>query len=147
MTPEQKSRQEIDRQLGQCGWVVQSYRDINISAGLGLTVREFPLKSGHADYLLYADCKALGVTDTIPQGHTLTGDETQSGKYLNGPDSGLRSFRLPLTFTQEWATKPSPRKRDRLIVSRLPTRSVNAGIRALAMSRTFVPRSEAMLPS
>lgn len=54
MTPEQKSRQEIDRQLEESGWVVQSFRDMNISAGLGVAVREFPLKSGFADYLLYA---------------------------------------------------------------------------------------------
>jgi hypothetical protein len=58
LTPEQKARQDIDRQLERCGWVVQSHRDMNISAGLGVAVREFPLKSGFADYLLYADCKA-----------------------------------------------------------------------------------------
>jgi type I restriction enzyme R subunit len=40
MTPEQQSRQEIDRQLEQCGWIVQSFRDMNISAGLGVAVRE-----------------------------------------------------------------------------------------------------------
>src|SRR5438105_12440352 len=67
MTPEQKARQEIDRQLEQCGWVVQSFRDMNISAGLGVAVREFPLKSGQADYLLYADCKALGVIEAKPE--------------------------------------------------------------------------------
>lgn len=39
MTPEQKARQEIDRQLEQCGWVVQSYRDMNMSACVGIAVR------------------------------------------------------------------------------------------------------------
>src|SRR5436309_6370756 len=101
MTPEQKSRQEIDRQLEQCGWVVQSFRDMNISAGLGVAVREFPLKSGQADYLLYADCKALGVIEAKPEGHTLTGVETQSGKYLDGLPGGLPNFRLPLPFAYE----------------------------------------------
>jgi type I restriction enzyme R subunit len=43
MTPEQKSRQEINRQLEECGWVLQTFRDMNISAGLGVAVREFPL--------------------------------------------------------------------------------------------------------
>jgi type I restriction enzyme R subunit len=88
MTPEQKSRQEIDRQLEQCGWVVHNFRDMNISAGLGVAVREFPLKSGHADYLLYADGKALGVIEAKPEGHNLTGVETQSGKYLDGLPGG-----------------------------------------------------------
>ena len=45
-------------------------------------MREFPLKSGPADYLLYADCRAVGVVEAKPEGHTLTGVETQSGKYL-----------------------------------------------------------------
>ncbi len=34
---------------------------MNISAGLGVAVREFPLKTGFADYLLYVDGKAIGV--------------------------------------------------------------------------------------
>src|SRR4051812_17108393 len=45
MTPEQQAREEIDRQLKQCGWVVQTYRDMNLSAGPGIAVQEFPLKS------------------------------------------------------------------------------------------------------
>src|SRR3984893_12732492 len=101
MTPEQQSRLEIDRQLQQCGWVVQSFRDMNISASLGVAMREFPLKSGFADYLLYADCKALGVVEAKPEGHNLTGVETQSGKYLDGLPTGLPPFRLPLPFAYE----------------------------------------------
>jgi type I restriction enzyme, R subunit len=101
MTPEQKARQEIDRQLLQCGWVVQDFRDMNISAGLGVAVREFPLKGGHADYMLYVNCKALGVVEAKPEGHTLIGVETQSGKYLEGLPAALPNFRLPLPFAYE----------------------------------------------
>jgi type I restriction enzyme R subunit len=42
MTPEQKARQDVDRQLAQCGWLVQDYRAMDISAGPGVAVREFP---------------------------------------------------------------------------------------------------------
>ena len=56
MTPEQKAREQIDRQLEWAGWLVQGYSAMNIAAGLGVAVREFPLTTGHADYLLYADC-------------------------------------------------------------------------------------------
>jgi type I restriction enzyme R subunit len=101
MTPEQKARQEIDRQLEQCGWIMQGFRDMNISAGLGVAVREFRLKSGSADYLLYADCKALGVIEAKPEGHTLTGVETQSVKYMDGLPDNLPNFRLPLPFAYE----------------------------------------------
>src|SRR4051794_3646079 len=101
MTPEQKARQQIDRQLEQCGWVAQDHRDMNISAGLGVAVREFPLKGGTADYLLYADCRAVGVVEAKPEGHTLTGVETQSGKYLDGLPKTLPHFHLPLPFAYE----------------------------------------------
>jgi len=66
MTPEQKAREQIDRQLELAGWIVQDYAAMNIAAGLGVAVREFPLTTGHADYLLYADCKAIGVVEAEP---------------------------------------------------------------------------------
>ena len=101
MTPEQKARQKIDQQLVECGWVVQNYRDMNISAGLGVAVREFPLETGVADYLLYGNCKALGAIEAKPEGHTLTGVETQSGKYTTGLPANLPCYHLPLPFAYE----------------------------------------------
>jgi type I restriction enzyme R subunit len=97
MTPEQKARQLIDEQLTQSGWVVQDYEDINIDAGPGVAVREFLLKTGIADYMLYVDAKALGVIEAKPEGYPLTGVETQSGKYKDVP-SNLAVHRLPLPF-------------------------------------------------
>ena len=101
MTPEQTSRQEIDRQLRQTGWLVQNHREMDISAGLGVAVREFPLETGDADYLLYVATKSLGVIEAKPKGHTLTGVETQSGKYLVGLPPGLPAHRLPLPFAYQ----------------------------------------------
>ena len=103
MTPEQKARNRIDRQLQQCGWAVQDRADINISAGLGVAVREFTLKQGHgfADYMLYADGKAIGVCEAKPEGHTLTGVEPQSAKYTEGLPDGLPHYHLPLPFAYE----------------------------------------------
>src|SRR5207244_3997550 len=77
MTPEEQARTRIDQQLTQAGWAVQDYRQMDISAGLGVAVREFPLKTGEADYLLYIDCRAAGVVEAKPEGHTLSGVETQ----------------------------------------------------------------------
>lgn len=53
VTPEEKARRKIDRRLQQCGWRVQDYRSMDLSAGPGVAVREFPLTTGFADYLLY----------------------------------------------------------------------------------------------
>lgn len=101
LTPEQKARQKIDRQLEQCGWIVQDYDEMNISAGVGIAIREFPLKTGFADYLLYASGKAIGIVEAKPVGHTLTGVETQSGKYTSGFPEGFPSWRMPLPFAYE----------------------------------------------
>ena len=101
MTPEEKSRIEIDAQLGQCGWIVQDYRRMNISAGPGVAIREFPLSTGEADYMLYLDAKAIGVVEAKPEGHSLTGVETQSGKYLDGLPANLPNYRIPLPFAYE----------------------------------------------
>jgi type I restriction enzyme R subunit len=101
MTPEEQARQHIDRQLAASGWIVQDCKTMNLSAGLGVAVREFPLKAGEADYLLYADCRALGVVEAKPEGHPLRGVETQSGKYLDGLPANLPYFVLPLPFAYE----------------------------------------------
>ena len=101
MTPELGARREIDRQLQQCGWIVQDRNELNISAGLGVVVREFPLLVGEADYLLYLDATAAGVIDAKPEGFTLTGVERQSLKYVSALPAGVPAHRLPLPFCYE----------------------------------------------
>jgi type I restriction enzyme, R subunit len=53
MKPEEYARQKIDGLLEQAGWKVQDYKQLDLSACLGVAIREFPLKSGFADYLLF----------------------------------------------------------------------------------------------
>ena len=101
MTPEEKARRDIDRQLEQCGWLVQDRSEMHISAGLGVAVREFPMITGEADYLLYAGGKAIGVVEAKPQGHTLAGVESQSVKYAGALPGGVPAHRLPLPFCYE----------------------------------------------
>src|SRR6266700_3519835 len=101
-TPEQQARREIDAKLIASGWLVQDRDDLDITAGRGIAVREFPMKSGFgfADYLLYLDRKALGAVEAKPQG-TLTGVEAQSAKYAAGLPEGLPAHRRPLPFLFE----------------------------------------------
>ena len=99
--PEEAARKEIDHQLEAAGWLVQDHTSMNIMAGPGVAVREFPLKSGFADYFLYAGSKAIGVVEAKPEGHTLTGVEVQSSKYTLGLPDGIPIYCKPLPFAYE----------------------------------------------
>jgi len=101
-TPEQKARREIDACLTAAGWLVQSRDELDLTAGRGIAVREFQMKSGFgfADYLLYVDRKALGAIEAKPDG-TLTGVEAQSAKYAAGLPDNLPAHRRPLPFLFE----------------------------------------------
>ncbi len=98
-TSEQKARREIDVDLTAAGWLVQDRGDLDLTAGRGIAVREFPMKSGFgfADYLLYLDRKALGAIEAKAQG-TLTGVEEQSAKYAAGLPDKLPAHTRPLPF-------------------------------------------------
>ena len=104
-TPEQRARQNIYALLAQCGWIVQDRAEINLGAARsnagGVAVREFPLKTGFADYLLYADGKVIGVIEAKPEGHTLKGVEVQSSKYTLGLPDAVPCYRKPLAFACE----------------------------------------------
>jgi type I restriction enzyme R subunit len=104
-TPEQIARDEIDRQLAACGWVVQDHKAMNLGAALGtdqgIAVREFPLETGPVDYLLYAGGKVIGVIEAKPEGHTLKGVEIQSRKYTLGVPAQLPAWRRPPPFAYE----------------------------------------------
>jgi type I site-specific restriction endonuclease len=71
------------------------------TSGPGVAVGEFPLKTGFADYLLYVDGKVIGVIEVKPEGHTLTGAETQPAKYTAGLPDVLPNYGLPLPFDYE----------------------------------------------
>ena len=84
------------------GWLVQSRDEMDLSAGLGIAVTEFPMKPGFgfADYLLYIDRISVGAIEAKATG-TLTGVEAQSAKYSYGVPSGLSVHANPLPFLFE----------------------------------------------
>ena len=67
--PEEKARKKIDRLLEAAGWKLQGYKDLNLGAGLGVAVREFPLGIESADYLLLVDRKAVGAVEEARRHH------------------------------------------------------------------------------
>ena len=101
MTPEEEARQQIDLFLQQAGWIIQDRSQINLAAGPGVAVREAMLKTGEADYLLFAGGKAITTVEAKPEGHTLTGVEEQSGKYGKGLLDIYPNWGDPLPFAYE----------------------------------------------
>lgn len=99
-TPESRARETIDRLLLAAGWIVQSRDQANVTAGRGVAIREFPLKSGYgfADYLLYVDGVPAGVVEAKKEGETLSGYEIQTEKYSLGLPDELKPYRKPIPF-------------------------------------------------
>lgn len=83
MKPEESARKKIDELLELAGWKLQDYKDLNLGAGIGVVVREFPLKVGFADYMLFVERHAIGVIEAKPEGTTLSGVSEQTEKYLS----------------------------------------------------------------
>ncbi len=100
-TPEEQARELIDAHLKASGWIVQTFKHMNLGAGPGLAVTEFPGAHGQADYLLYVDGKAIGVVEAKPVGHTLKGVEGQSASYADGLAAKLPAWHRPLPFQYE----------------------------------------------
>lgn len=122
---EVQSRRSIDRQLTESGWNVQDYANVDPTAALGVAVREFPLASGFADYLLYVNNRIVGVIEAKREGIALIGVEQQTRKYAEGlrAEHQLAAWRRgePLPFRYESTgaetrftnqLDPKPRSRD-----------------------------------
>lgn len=101
MKPEERARQKIDQLLEAAGWKVQNIQELNRGSSLGVAVREFPLKSGSADYLLFVDRKAAGVIEAKPEGTTLSGVAEQTEDYIYGIPEQLPHVQEPLPFAYE----------------------------------------------
>ncbi|MEO5799823.1 MAG: type I restriction-modification enzyme R subunit C-terminal domain-containing protein [Gemmatimonadales bacterium] len=80
---------------------MQDRSALNIHAGRGVAVREYPLASGPVDYLLLVDGQAVGVVEAKPEGHTLSGVENQSERYSTGLPAALNAPVRPLPFLYE----------------------------------------------
>ncbi len=101
MTPERNARQNIDRLLTAAGWTIQNREQINLGASEGVAVREFPMASGAADYLLFINRKAAGAIEAKPEGTTLGGVSEQTDRYLTGIPANLPCHQSPLPFGYE----------------------------------------------
>ncbi|OIQ38097.1 MAG: restriction endonuclease subunit R [Roseobacter sp. MedPE-SWde] len=121
-TPEQKARDNIDQRLAAAGWVVQDKAALDFNAGIGIAVREYQTDIGPADYVLFADRKAVGVVEAKPDtwGEKLTTVEEQSAGYANANLKWVNNSE-PLPFIYESTGQitrftdgrdPAPRSRE-----------------------------------
>ncbi|MCU0510701.1 MAG: DEAD/DEAH box helicase family protein, partial [Anaerolineae bacterium] len=91
----------IDRSLAASGWSVQDRAASDLTAGRGVAIREFPLTTGFADYLLFVDRKALGAVEAKAMGTPLSGIESQSARYGAGLPAPFKPWHNPLPFLYE----------------------------------------------
>ena len=98
--PEQIARDHIDKQLLACGWVIQDKKKINLTAGLGVAVREYPTDIGPADYVLFVDKKAVGIIEAKreEEGIRLSSVEDQSFQYAQAKLRLLNNDPLPFVY-------------------------------------------------
>ncbi len=98
--PEQVARDKIDAMLHHAGWLVQSKTKVNLHAGRGIAVREYPTDVGPADYVLFVDRKPVGIIEAKreEEGHHLTTVEEQSTHYAQAKLKYLSNAPLPFVY-------------------------------------------------
>ncbi|MBL8444960.1 MAG: hypothetical protein JNK52_13005 [Zoogloeaceae bacterium] len=83
MSLEAQARLKIDDKLVQAGWAIQDMKQLNLSAAMGVAVREYPTDGGPADYVLFVNRNAVGVIEAKKDGtgENLTVVENQTERY------------------------------------------------------------------
>lgn len=99
--PEEIARRKIDTMLAASGWDVQDRSAVDLSAYLGVAVRELSFSTGEPDYTLFAHGKVIGTVEAKPAGVPLRGVESQSEKYVHGVPAGMPHWHNPLPFCYE----------------------------------------------
>jgi type I restriction enzyme R subunit len=119
--PEQIARDNIDKQLIACGWVIQSIKQINLNAGIGVAVKEYLTDVGPADYVLFVDGKPCGVIEAKreEEGHRINIHEVQVEEYAKAKLKHLKNEPLPFVYISTGEvtrftdfTDPKPRARE-----------------------------------
>jgi type I restriction enzyme R subunit len=122
LTPEQQAREHIDAQLTASGWVVQSVKETNVGAALGVAIREYQTDVGPADYILFVDRKPVGVVEAkkAEEGEKFTMHEEQAEGYATAKLKWtIGESNLPFCYlstgeiTKHWDLRdPKPRARE-----------------------------------
>jgi type I restriction enzyme, R subunit len=98
--PEQLARDTIDAALLRSGWIIHDKSKINLSAALGLALREYQTDVGPADYVLFVNKKPSDIIEAKreEEGHRLTMHEDQSGDYAKAKLKFCNNASLPFVY-------------------------------------------------
>jgi len=119
--PEQIARDQIDKQLSECGWIIQSKQRINLHAGLGVAVREYQTDVGPADYVLFVGGKPVGIIEAKreEEGQKFSVHESQVEEYAKAKLKLINNEPLPFLYLSTGAITrfadardPKPRFRE-----------------------------------
>ena len=149
-------RELIDPRLEAAGWIVQDRAAMSLYAGRGVAVREFPLETGYADYLLFVDRKAVGIVEAKAEGIPLAGVAEQAAQYAAGLPANIPHVELPLPFMYEssgvetfFRDNRDPQPRSRRVFSFHRPRRWRNGLRSrirCARACERCPKSTPYLP-
>ncbi len=98
--PEQVARDNIDKQLLACGWIIQEKSAINLAAAVGVAIKEYQTDIGPADYVLFVDKKPVGIIEAkrAEEGLHLTVHEDQAEGYAAAKLKYLDNDPLPFVY-------------------------------------------------
>jgi type I restriction enzyme R subunit len=98
--PEQIARDQIDDLLIASGWVIQDKNKVNLTAALGIAIREYQTDVGPADYVLFVDKKPVGIIEAKreEEGVKLTVHEDQSTDYAKAKLKYIDNGPLPFVY-------------------------------------------------
>lgn len=120
--PEQIARDQIDGMLESAGWVVQSKKGANLSAGKGVAIKEYQTDVGPADYVLFVGGRPVGVIEAKreEEGVRITEHEMQAEEYASATlKYHLNESPLPFVYQSTGVLTrftdrrdPNPRSRE-----------------------------------
>jgi type I restriction enzyme R subunit len=100
----------IDQKLNESGWLIQDKNQLNLTAGPGVAVREFPTSTGPVDYALFVDGALTGIVEAkrSEMGEHMAEVEEQTNRYaaskFRGPKQEVIRFVYRATDQLIWFT-------------------------------------------
>lgn len=151
-TPEEKSRQIIDKMLRDAGWVIQDMKQFNPGAATGIAVREFQTSTGPADYVLFVDRKPVGIIEAKKAGAIPTTFEAQSNRYSQSNLKYANVSDLPFVYEStgietRFTDKRDPVPRSRELFSFLQPETLQDLLRQSEPLRARVKKMPPLDPS